>query len=126
MKKEISTELAPKAIGPYSQGVVMCKLIFTSGQIPADPVSGDTAEGIEAQTLRALQNVKAVVEAGGSDMESVLKVTVCLSDMNNFAAMNRVYGDFFTKPYPARTCFEVSRLPKDVLVEIEAVAAVKG
>lgn len=123
MKKEIVTEKAPEAIGPYSQGVSMCRLIFTSGQIPVDPSTGEIPEGIEKQTVRSLENVRAVLEAGGSGMDKVLKVTVCLSDMNDFAAMNGVYSGFFTKPYPARTCFQAAALPKGVLVEIEAVAS---
>lgn len=121
MKKEIVTNNAPKAIGPYSQGVVCGSLLFTSGQIPADPFSGEIVSGIEAQACRALENLKAVIESGGSAMENVIKVTVFLKDMNDFSVVNEVYGRYFPKPYPARSCVEVARLPKDVLIEIEAI-----
>ena len=123
MKKEIISENAPKAIGPYSQGISICKLVFTSGQIPIDPTTGEIPAGIEKQTERALENIKAVLKAGGSDMDKVIKVTVYLSDINNFAAMNEVYSRFFIQPYPARTCFQAAALPKGVLIEIEAIAA---
>jgi len=122
MSSVISTENAPAAIGPYSQGRSVCKFIYTSGQIPADPKTGEFPEGIEAQTKQALTNCKAILEAGGATIDDVIKTTVFLSDMNNFAAMNGVYETFFTKDKPARSAVEVARLPKDAMVEIECIA----
>lgn len=104
-------------------------ILYTSGQIPLDPVSGDIAEGIEAQTLRSLQNVKAIVEAAGGEVRNIFKTTVFVSDLNDFATVNQVYNDFFTEHdamYPARSCVEVARLPKDVKIEIEAIAALES
>lgn len=122
MKKSISTHNAPRAIGPYSQGVSFGDLIFTSGQIPVNPATSEIPSGIAEQTKQALSNVSAVLEAGGSSMDKVLKTVVSIKNMNDFAAMNEVYASFFKEPFPARTTVEVARLPKDVLVEIEAVA----
>ena len=122
MKQIISTEKAPAAIGPYAQGVAAGKLIITSGQLPLDPATGAFPEGIKEQTRQSLTNVKAILEEGGADMKDVIKTTVFLSDMNDFAAMNEVYAQFFQEPYPARSAVQVARLPKDVLVEIEAIA----
>lgn len=125
-KKEISTTSAPAAIGPYSQGISIGNLVFSSGQIPADPKTGDIVGDITAQTKQSLTNLKAVIEAGGSDLQHVIKTTVFLSDMNNFAAMNAVYSEFFNEGIkPSRSAVEVARLPKDALVEIEAIAIVK-
>ena len=121
-KKQIITSEAPGAIGPYSQGIEAGELIFVSGQIPADPSDGSFPEGIEKQTERALMNVRAVLESSDSDMSGVVKTTVLLKSMDDFAAMNAVYETFFSAPYPARAAYEVVRLPKDALVEIEAVA----
>jgi len=125
MKKIIATNKAPGAIGPYSQATEAGQLIFTSGQLPVDPATGKFADStIEGQTRQSLKNVQAVLEEAGSSMDNVLKTTVFLSDMNNFAAMNKVYAEFFSEgKYPARSAVEVARLPKDALVEIEAVAA---
>ncbi|MBS4686294.1 RidA family protein [Aeromonas sobria] len=130
MRQVISTKAAPGAIGPYVQGVTLSNvtgnMIYTSGQIPLDPVSGDIPETIEAQTLRSLQNVQAIVEAAGAEVRNIIKTTVFVSDLNDFAAVNQVYNDFFTEHdamYPARSCVEVARLPKDVKIEIEAIAA---
>lgn len=130
MRQVISTKAAPGAIGPYVQGVtlgsVTGNMIYTSGQIPLDPVSGEIPESIEAQTLRSLQNVQAIVEAAGAQVRNIIKTTVFVSDLNDFAAVNQVYNDFFTEHdamYPARSCVEVARLPKDVKIEIEAIAA---
>ncbi|MFM5714101.1 RidA family protein [Aeromonas allosaccharophila] len=130
MRQVISTKAAPGAIGPYVQGVTLSSvtgsMIYTSGQIPLDPVSGEIPESIEAQTLRSLQNVQAIVEAAGGQVRNIIKTTVFVSDLNDFAAVNQVYNDFFTKHdamYPARSCVEVARLPKDVKIEIEAIAA---
>ncbi len=126
MKKEIKTESAPAAIGPYSQGITGGNLVISSGQLPADPKTGAIEGDITAQTKQSLTNLKAVLEAGGSDLAHVLKTTVFLSDMNNFGAMNAVYAEFFNEgTKPARSAVEVARLPKDALVEIEAIAIAK-
>ena len=125
MKKIVSTAKAPAAIGPYAQAVRIDNLVITSGQLPIDPATGAFPEGIQAQTRQSLTNVKAILEEAGLTMNSVLKTTVFLSDMNNFAAMNEVYAAFFTEGrFPARSAVEVARLPKDALVEIEVIAAV--
>ncbi|MGL5846680.1 MAG: RidA family protein [Aeromonas veronii] len=129
MRQVITTKAAPGAIGPYVQATRIGNILYTSGQIPLDPVSGDIAEGIEAQTLRSLQNVKAIVEAAGGEVCNIFKTTVFVSDLNDFAAVNQVYNDFFTEHdamYPARSCVEVARLPKDVKIEIEAIAALES
>ncbi len=125
-KKIVLTKDAPAPIGPYNQGVVVSgTLVFTAGQIPLDPATGNIVEGdIKAQTRRALQNLKAILETGGATMESVVKTGVYIKDMNEFSAMNEVYGEFFKNSAPARTTVEVSRLPKDVRIEIEAIAEV--
>lgn len=124
MKQIISTNKAPAAIGPYSQATEANGLVITSGQLPLDPATGAFPEGIQAQTKQSLTNVKAVLEAAGTDMDHVLKTTVFLSDMNNFGAMNEVYATFFTEgKFPSRSAVEVARLPKDALVEIEVIAA---
>lgn len=124
-KAEIKTGGAPGAIGPYSQGIKTGGLVFTSGQIPIDPATGAIPQSAEAQAVQALENVKAVLAAAGAELADVVKVTVFIRDMNDFLKINEVYARFFAAPYPARSCVEVSRLPKDVLVEIEAVAAAK-
>jgi len=127
-KQVIATPLAPAAIGPYSQGVRAGNLVFTAGQIALDPVSQQVvAGGITEQTTRVLENLKAILEAAGSRMENVVKSTVFLKDFNDFAAMNAVYGSYLGQdgvPPPARSTVEVSRLPKEVLVEIELVAEI--
>ena len=123
MKTIISTSQAPAAIGPYAQAVETNGLVITSGQLPIDPATGAFPEGIQAQTRQSLTNVKAILTEAGTDMDHVLKTTVFLSDMNNFAAMNEVYATFFTEgSYPSRSAVEVARLPKDALVEIEVIA----
>ncbi|WP_432406182.1 RidA family protein [Wukongibacter sp. M2B1] len=125
MKKEaISTKNAPAAIGPYSQGVKVNNMIYTSGQLPIDVNTGEMPNTIEEQTRKSLENVKAILEEAGSDMSKVFKTTVFLSDMNNFAKMNEVYKEFFTESYPSRSAVEVARLPKDALVEIEVIATI--
>ncbi len=125
MKKIISTDKAPKAIGPYSQAVAYNGLLYLSGQIPLDPATGTVIEGdISAQTGRILENLKAVLEAGGSSLAHVLKTTVFLKDMGEFPKMNEVYGAYFGENPPARATVEVARLPRDVRVEIEAIAIV--
>lgn len=123
MKQVISTANAPAAIGPYSQAIDLGSLVITSGQIPLDPATGTLPEGIRAQTRQSLTNVKSILEAAGLGMDAVVKTTVFLKDMNDFAAMNEVYASFFTEGcYPARSAVEVARLPKDALVEIEVIA----
>lgn len=123
MKQIISTEHAPAAIGPYVQAVKTEGMVFTSGQLPIDPATGAFPEGIEAQTRQSLQNVKAILAEAGIGMDRIIKTMVFLSDMNNFAAMNGVYAEFFGEGgCPARSAVEVARLPKDALVEIEAIA----
>lgn len=123
----ISTETAPKAIGPYVQGVRAGDLVFVSGQIPIDPATGAMIDGgIEDQTRQAMRNLAAILEAAGSGLARVLKATVYLKDLGTFEAMNRVYGEFFTGEKPARACVEVSRLPRNALVEIEAIATAEN
>jgi len=123
MKQIISTDLAPAAIGPYAQAVAADGLVFTSGQLPINPATGTFPEGIAAQTEQSLSNVKAILAEAGVGMDRIVKTTVFLSDMNNFAAMNEVYATFFGEGgYPARSAVEVARLPKDALVEIEVIA----
>lgn len=123
MKKVISTNNAPGAIGPYSQGINTGNLIFVSGQIPLNPETGTIPETIEDMTRQSLTNAKNILEAAGSSMNKVVKTTVFLKDMNDFAAMNGVYAEFFEEgSYPARSAVEVARLPKDVRIEIEVIA----
>jgi len=125
MKQEVKTKKAPEAIGPYSQAIVTQGLVFASGQIAIDPQTGELVAGdIEKQTRQVLTNLKAVLEAAGSSLDKVVKCTVFLQDMNDFARMNAVYAEFFRPPYPARAAVQVARLPKDVKVEIEAIAEV--
>ena len=121
--KAISTTKAPGAIGPYSQGIQVGEFIYTSGQIPIDPATGTFAEGgIKEQTRQSLKNIKAILEEAGSSMDKVVKTTVFLADMNDFADMNSVYAEFFSEPYPARSAVAVKTLPKNALIEIEIVA----
>ena len=119
----IHTNQAPAAIGPYSQAIEANGMIFASGQIPIDPATGQFVEGgIQEQTRQALTNARNILQAAGTDMENVIKTTVYLSDINNFAAMNEVYAQFFTEPFPARSAVAVKDLPKGALVEIEVLA----
>ena len=120
MKNVISTTKAPAAIGPYSQAVRVGNLVYTSGQIPINPATG----GIKEQTRQSLLNVKAILEAAGLSMSDVVKTTVFMADMNDFADMNAVYAEFFSEPFPARSAVAVKALPKGALVEIEVVAGV--
>lgn len=123
MKKIIHTDKAPKAIGPYSQANAIDQLIFTSGQLPLDPETMKMPEGITAQARQSLENLKNIIEAGGASLKTVVKTTCFLADMSHFAAFNEVYTEFFgTEGAPARSCFQVARLPMDALVEIEAIA----
>ena len=125
MKKVISTTKAPSAIGPYSQAIQVGNIIYTSGQIPIDPATGSFVEGgIKEQTRQSLLNVKAILEEVGLTMGNVVKTTVFMADMNDFADMNAVYAEFFTEPYPARSAVAGKTLPKGALVEIEVVAGV--
>ena len=120
----ISTKKAPGAIGPYSQAVIVNDVIYTSGQIPVNPETGEIPDGIENQTNRALQNVKAILEEAGTSLDKVFKTTVFIKDMNDFTKLNAVYSTYFVENPPARSCVEVARLPKDVLVEIEVIAKI--
>lgn len=125
MKQALHTDKAPAAIGPYSQAIRTGNLLFISGQIPVDPATNSIPQGIEAQAAQSLTNIKNILAQAGLDMSAVVKTTVFLSDMANFAAMNEVYAKFFEGTvYPARSAVEVSRLPKDVLVEIETIAEI--
>ena len=122
--KVINTNKAPKAIGPYSQAIEANGLVITSGQLPIDPATGEfVTGGIKEQTRQSLTNAKAILEEAGISMANVMKTTVFLSDMNNFAAMNEVYAEFFSEPFPARSAIAVKTLPKNALVEVECIAA---
>ncbi|MDP4127890.1 MAG: RidA family protein [Bacillota bacterium] len=121
-KKIVNTPNAPAAIGPYSQGVKAGNLIFTSGQLPLNPQSGDLVADIEGATKQSLDNVKAILESEGASMDNVIKTVVFLRDMNDFAAMNTVYATYFQNNPPARSAVQVARLPKDAIIEIEAIA----
>lgn len=123
--KEIKTNNAPAAIGPYSQAVICQNMLFASGQIPIDPATGEIPSGVEAQARQALTNAKNLIEAAGASIDNVVKTTVFIKDMNDFAKINEIYAEFFTEPYPARSCVEVARLPKDVLLEIETITELK-
>lgn len=123
-KKIISTDKSPGAIGPYNQGIVSGGFLFTSGQLPIHPVTGEVPSTIEAQTIQVLDNLKAIIEAAGSTMENVVKCNVYLQDMNDFSVMNRIYATYFSTIAPARACVEVSKMAKNALVEIDAVATV--
>ena len=125
MKTIVSTDKAPAAIGPYSQAVKVGNLLFTSGMIPIDPATNTLVEGgIEVQAERALDNVKALLEASGTSLDKVVKTVVFIKNMDDFAKVNEIYAKYFTKDFPARSCVEVARLPKDVLIEVEAIAEI--
>ena len=124
MRDAISTEAAPKAIGPYSQAVRSGSLVFVSGQIPLDPVTGTMVAGdIAAQTHRVFANLRAILEAAGTSLDHVVRATVYLADMNDFAVVNEVYGTYFSSPAPARATVQAARLPKDARVEIDVIAS---
>ena len=123
MKEKIHTDHAPAAIGPYSQAIRVGNTIYISGQIPVNPATGNIeAADAAGQTKQSLENVKAILEAAGAGMDSVVKTTVLLADINDFGAMNEVYKTYFAEPFPARAAFQAAKLPKDAKVEIEAVA----
>ena len=123
--KKIDTDKAPGAVGPYSQAIVAGDLVFASGQLPLDPATKTMPEDIKAQATQSLKNVQAILEAAGSGLDRVVKSTVYLADITDFAAFNEVYASFFSQPYPARSCFAVKDLPLGAKVEIEVIAAVK-
>ncbi len=124
MKNVISTDKAPAAIGPYSQAIEVNGLVYTSGVIPVNPATGEIVGSTAAeQADQAIGNLKNLVEAAGSSMDKVIKTVVFIKNMDDFGKINEVYGKYFSEPYPARSCVEVARLPKDVLIEIEAIAA---
>jgi 2-iminobutanoate/2-iminopropanoate deaminase len=123
-KSAVSAADAPKAIGPYSHAIRTGELLFVSGQVPIDPATGNLIDGdITAQTRRVMDNLAAVLKAGGLSLQHVVRTTIFLADMSDFAAVNAVYGSFFSEPYPARATVQVSRLPKDARVEIDAIAS---
>lgn len=122
MKNIIRTDKAPAAIGPYSQAIEVNGMVYTSGVIPVNPQTGEIPAGIEAQAKQAIGNLVALLEAAGTSADQVIKTTVFIKEMNDFAKINEIYATFFTKDFPARSCVEVARLPKDVLIEIEAIA----
>lgn len=123
MKKVISTPKAPAAIGPYSQAIEINNMIFTSGIIPINPANGTLVDGsVEEQTKQVFDNMKGLLEDAGTSLDKVIKTTVFIKDMNDFSRVNEVYASYFDGDYPARSCVEVARLPKDVLIEVEAIA----
>lgn len=121
MKKVISTDKAPAAIGPYSQAIEVNGMVYTSGIIPVDPATGNIPQGSVEQAKQALTNLSNLLEAAGTSMDNVIKTTVFIKEMNDFGAINEVYATYFTGDFPARSCVEVARLPKDVMLEIEAI-----
>ena len=124
MRQAVSTSSAPKAIGPYSQAIRAGSLLFVSGQVPIDPATGNLVEGdIAAQTRRVFDNIGAILEAAGASFDHVVRTTVYMADMNDFAAMNEVYGTYFSSPAPARATVQAARLPKDARIEIDVIAS---
>ena len=122
--KQIKTDKAPAAIGPYSQAIVSGNTVYCSGQIPINPKTGDIPEGVSAQAHQVFTNIKNLLEASGTSIDNVVKTSVFIKDMNDFAEINSIYAQYFTEPYPARSCVEVARLPKDVLLEAEVIAEI--
>ena len=126
MKKEvINTKNAPGAIGPYSQGIIVGDFVYTSGQIPINPATGVMETDIKVATKQSMENVKAILEAAGTSLENVVKTSIFLKDLNDFAVVNEVYGTYFNENPPARSCVQVAKLPKDAVIEIEAIAIKK-
>lgn len=123
MSKVISTDKAPAAIGPYSQAIEVNGMVFTSGVIPVDPQTGVIPATIEGQANQAFSNLKNLIEASGATIDKVIKTTVFIKEMNDFGKINEIYATYFKEPFPARSCVEVARLPKDVMLEVEAVVA---
>lgn len=119
--KEIKTTNAPAAIGPYSQAVIVGNMLYTSGQIPVDPKTNEIPVGVEKQAEQVFTNLKNLIAAAGSSIENTVKTTVFIKNMDDFAKINEIYAKYFTEPYPSRSCVEVARLPKDVLLEVEAI-----
>ena len=122
--KTVSTDKAPAAIGPYSQAQICGNLVFASGQIPIIPETGEIAQGLEAQANQVFENISELLKAAGTDIGKVVKTTVFIKNMDDFGAINAIYARYFTEPYPARSCVEVARLPKDVLLECEVIAEI--
>ena len=122
--KEIVTKNAPMAIGPYSQAIKTNNTVFTSGQIPVNPQTGEIPDGAQAQAHQVFENLKNLLEASGTGMDKVVKTTVFIQNMEDFSVINKIYEEYFSKPYPARSCVEVSKLPKGVLIEVEAIAQI--
>lgn len=122
MKVKIESGNAPKAIGPYSQAVLVDDTLYVSGNIPVNPATGDVADGIVNQSKQVFENMKAVLNEAGMDFENVVKTTAFLTNLSNFSTFNEIYASYFVAPYPARSCVEVSKLPKNVLVEVECIA----
>lgn len=122
MKNVIRTDKAPAAIGPYSQAIEVNNMVFTSGVIPVEPETGNIPEGSQAQAEQAFKNLSNLLEAAGTSTANVIKTTVFIKEMNDFGAINEVYAKYFPEPYPSRSCVEVARLPKDVMLEVEAIA----
>ncbi len=120
--KTVATKNAPAAIGPYSQAQIVNGLVYTSGQIGIDPAAGTLVEGLEAQANQVFKNLSELLKAAGSDMSKVIKTTVFIKDMNDFGKVNEIYAKYFTEPFPARSCVEIARLPKDALLECEVIA----
>lgn len=124
MKKIVNTKNAPEAIGPYSQGVIIDKLIYTSGQLPINPETKVLETEIKRATKQSLENCKAILEEAGTTLENVIKTTVFVKDLNDFSAVNEVYGEYFTQNFPARSCVQVAKLPMDAPIEVEVIATI--
>jgi 2-iminobutanoate/2-iminopropanoate deaminase len=125
-KKNVSTTNAPGVIGPFNQGIIAGNLLFTSGQLPMHHETGEVPEGIEAQTVQVLENLKAIIEAAGASLDRVVKTTVYLQNLSDFATVNRIYATYFPQNAPARACVEVSKMAKEALVEIDAIAVLES
>lgn len=121
-KEVINTNNAPEAIGPYSQGVIVGDFVYTSGQIPLNPVTGELVTDIKLATKQSMENIKAILEEAGTSLNNVVKTSIFLKDLNDFEAVNEVYGTYFIENKPARSCMQVAKLPKDAVIEIEAIA----